>query len=64
MENINKSPSEYIYSIYKDYEKRGINTSDISHAIQRATGTEGMSSIEAVTKWLKEVGSSSSAATF
>lgn len=64
MENINKSPSEHIYSIYKDYEKRGMNTADISRAIQRATGTEGMSSIEAVTKWLNEMDSSSSAATF
>ena len=52
MENL-ISPSRQIYKLYDEFEKRGMDTASISHAIQQATGTSGMSNIEVVEKWLK-----------
>ena len=49
------SPSQHIYKLYRDFEKRGMDTAPISQAIQQATGTSGMSNIEVVEKRLKEM---------
>lgn len=54
MENL-ISPSQHIYTLYDEFKKRGMDTVPISQAIQQATGTSGMSNLEAVGKWLKEM---------
>lgn len=57
MENL-ISPSQHIYKLYDEYEKRGMDTSPISQAIQQATGTNGMSNLEVAEQWLKEIADS------
>lgn len=54
MENL-ISPSRRIYKLYREFEKRGMDTAPISQAIQQATGTSGMPNLEAVGKWLKGI---------
>lgn len=48
------SPSQRIYKLYADYERRGLSTELINEAIDRATGTLGKTHEEAVSVWLKE----------
>mgnify|MGYP003294980997 CR=1 FL=1 len=57
MENL-VSPSQHIYKLYEEYEKRGMDTAPISQAIQQVTGTEGKSNLEVVTRWIKDMESS------
>lgn len=54
MENL-VSPSQHIYKLYEEYEKRGMDTAPISQPIQQVTGTKGKSNLEAVENWLKEM---------
>lgn len=55
MKETTKSPAQRIYMLYGEYEKRGIDTSIISRAIQKATGTSGKSNLEVVNGWLEEM---------
>lgn len=55
MKETTKSPAQRIYMLYGEYEKRGIDTSIISRAIQKATGTSGKSNLEVVNGWLEEI---------
>lgn len=52
------SPSQHIYKLYDEFEKRGKDTSLISQAIQQATGTVGKSNLEVVTGWIEEIADS------
>ena len=54
METTTNSPSQRIYKLYDDYAERGLDTSSISHAIQKMTGTSGKSNAEVVEEWLAE----------
>lgn len=52
------SPSQHIYKLYDEFEKRGKDTSVVSQAIQHATGTVGKSNLEVVTGWIEEMSNS------
>ena len=49
-----KSPSEYIFKLYADYERKGLSTRLINEAIDRMTYTVGKTNEEVVGEWLKE----------
>lgn len=49
------SPSERIYKLYAEYERRGLDTTPIHNALKAATGTMGMDSMMVVNKWFGEI---------
>lgn len=49
------SPSQHIYKLYRDFEKRGMDTAPIDQVIKKVTGTKGKSNHEVVENWLKEM---------
>ena len=49
-----KSPSEHIFKLYADYERKGLSTRLINEAIDRVTCTVGKTNKEVVGEWLKE----------
>lgn len=54
MQTALKSPSEHIYKLYADYERRGLSTKLINDAIDCVTCTVGKTNEEVVGEWLKE----------
>ncbi len=64
MKKTNISPSQHIYTLYNEYEKRGKDTTPISQAIQQVTGTEGKSNLEVVTGWIKDMESANNCELF
>lgn len=49
-----KSPSEHIYKLYADYEKKDLSTKLINEAIDRVTCTVGKTNEDVVMERLKE----------
>lgn len=49
------SPSQRIYDLYAEYERKGMDTTPITEALKKATGTTGMDNVEVVRKWIEEM---------
>lgn len=53
METAMNSPSQHIYKLYSDYERKGLSTKLIDEAIDRVTCTVGKTNEDVVMEWLK-----------
>lgn len=49
------SPSERIYKLYAEYERRGQDTAPIRNALKAATGTMDEDNMMVVNRWLEEI---------
>lgn len=49
------SPSQRIYDLYAEYERKGMDASVISRAIQEVTGTTCNSNLAIVSEWIDEI---------